>query len=368
MAHITEQKLKEMEAEMDRFEEEISTAKADGQDIPQKFILGSKTYDDTQTRLKDVPGTMSAPPQPPRDLMPEDYFMRAPHPDEPLRPMPNMHQQHPQMRGPPPMRPPPSFVPHQIRNRGPPPGMPPPYPPRGPPPGPPPRHGPPMGMRHPSHSQMQGYQEQMKKREEQERRAATISSTAVLYSEPRIIRPPPSAEASKSKSVAEGIELNVPVPENVVPAMVIMPQKPTIRHDDGDEGSSDGKRKKKKFVRTAAGTVWEDPTLNDWDPSDFRMFCGDLGNEVTDELLTRTFGRYPSFMKAKVVRDKRTNKTRGYGFVSFRDPNDFVKAMREMNGKYVGNRPIKLRKSSWQDRGLETVRKKEKEKKRLGFK
>lgn len=65
------------------------------------------------------------------------------------------------------------------------------------------------------------------------------------------------------------------------------------------------------------------------------MFCGDLGNEVTDELLTRTFGRYPSFVKAKVVRDKRTNKTKGYGFVSFRDPNDFVRAMREMNGEFA---------------------------------
>ena len=66
---------------------------------------------------------------------------------------------------------------------------------------------------------------------------------------------------------------------------------------------------------------------------DFRVFCGDLGNEVTDEILTRTFSKYPSLLKAKVVRDKKTNKSKGYGFLSFKDPNDFVKAMREMNGK-----------------------------------
>lgn len=41
-------------------------------------------------------------------------------------------------------------------------------------------------------------------------------------------------------------------------------------------------------------------------------------------------------MKARVVRDKRTNKTKGYGFVSFKDPADFTKAMKEMNGKYKG--------------------------------
>lgn len=68
---------------------------------------------------------------------------------------------------------------------------------------------------------------------------------------------------------------------------------------------------------------------------DFRMFCGDLGNEVTDEILTRAFSKYPSFVKAKVVRDKRSKKTKGFGFASFRDPNDFVRCMREMNGVCV---------------------------------
>ena len=66
---------------------------------------------------------------------------------------------------------------------------------------------------------------------------------------------------------------------------------------------------------------------------DFRLFCGDLGNEVTDEYLFRAFARYPSVMKAKVVRDKKTKKTKGYGFVSFKDPQDYLKAMREMNGE-----------------------------------
>ena len=33
---------------------------------------------------------------------------------------------------------------------------------------------------------------------------------------------------------------------------------------------------------------------------DFRIFCGDIGNEVTDELLTKVFCKYPSFLKAKV--------------------------------------------------------------------
>lgn len=109
-------------------------------------------------------------------------------------------------------------------------------------------------------------------------------------------------------------------------------------------------------IRKAAGKTWEDSTLLEFEENDFRLFAGDLGNEVTDEILTKTFSKYPSFLKAKVVRDKRTDKSRGYGFISFAEPDDFARAWKEMNGKYVGNRPIKLRKSQWKDRNVEIVR------------
>ncbi|XP_037639560.1 RNA-binding protein 42 [Sebastes umbrosus] len=150
-----------------------------------------------------------------------------------------------------------------------------------------------------------------------------------------------------------------------------MPE-PEPPHTEPVESASDDKKKGrvekvKKCIRTAAGTSWEDASLLEWDGDDFRIFCGDLGNEVNDDILARAFSRYPSFLKAKVVRDKRTGKTKGYGFVSFKDPNDYVRAMREMNGKYVGSRPIKLRKSMWKDRNMEVVRKKQKEKKKLGL-
>ena len=42
----------------------------------------------------------------------------------------------------------------------------------------------------------------------------------------------------------------------------------------------------------------------------------------------------------------------GFGFVSFSDAAEGAKALREMDGKYIGNRPCKLRKSSWQVCGL----------------
>lgn len=65
---------------------------------------------------------------------------------------------------------------------------------------------------------------------------------------------------------------------------------------------------------------------------DFRIFCGDLGVEVGDEHLEKAFSRYSSFSKARVIREKRTGKSRGYGFVSFAKVDDFISAMKEMNG------------------------------------
>lgn len=61
---------------------------------------------------------------------------------------------------------------------------------------------------------------------------------------------------------------------------------------------------------------------------------------MTDQILENAFKKYPSFQKARVVRDKRTGKTKGYGFVSFKDVNDYMAAMKEMNGEFrIGHIP-----------------------------
>eukprot|EP00928_Gymnodinium_smaydae_P087423 TRINITY_DN71689_c0_g1_i1.p1 TRINITY_DN71689_c0_g1~~TRINITY_DN71689_c0_g1_i1.p1 ORF type:complete len:221 (-),score=62.32 TRINITY_DN71689_c0_g1_i1:87-749(-) len=108
------------------------------------------------------------------------------------------------------------------------------------------------------------------------------------------------------------------------------------------------------ILRKASGKIWRDPTLDDWPKDDYRLFCGDLGNEVTDDLLANAFRKYSSFQKAKVIRDKRTGKTKGYGFVSFSAPEDMVAALRDVNGRYVGNRPVRLKKSNWKDKGIDS--------------
>jgi hypothetical protein len=104
--------------------------------------------------------------------------------------------------------------------------------------------------------------------------------------------------------------------------------------------------KAKTVVRSGGGQTWTDNSLLEWDPSHFRLFVGNLAGEVTDESLLKAFSKYPSVRKARVIRDKRTTKSRGYGFVSFEDGDEYFRAAKEMNGKYIGSHPVQLKKST----------------------
>lgn len=102
--------------------------------------------------------------------------------------------------------------------------------------------------------------------------------------------------------------------------------------------------KQKTVVRSGGGKTWEDSSLLEWDPSHFRLFVGNLAGEVTDDSLFKAFARYPSVQKSRVVRDKKTTKSKGYGFVSFSDADDYFKAAKEMQGKYIGSHPVQIQR------------------------
>ncbi|XP_049868073.1 RNA-binding protein 42 [Pectinophora gossypiella] len=309
-------KYQQMQDEMSRFEAEISGAEA------ARPVIGSATFDAVQQQLDRV---VPPPPPPPALLAPFDHSMSG---------MMGPRVMYPTVPPPPP--PPSMMVPASVQRLRPPssdsfppplsfirPGVP------GPQLIPPPPPKQPAILSAAPKLYKQPKEEDVKKEKESRKRK----------------RSPPPAPAPRAPSPPPA-----PAPPPPPPACEALVPK------------AKKEKKNRKVVRTAGGQVWEDVTLLDWPDDDFRMFCGDLGNDVTDELLTRTFGKYSSFQRAKVIRDKRTNKSKGFGFVSFKDPGDFIKAMKEMDGRYVGSRPIKLRKSTWKNRALDVVRKKEKEK------
>ncbi|KAL4767699.1 hypothetical protein BDW60DRAFT_145410 [Aspergillus nidulans var. acristatus] len=117
-----------------------------------------------------------------------------------------------------------------------------------------------------------------------------------------------------------------------------------------------GAEPQKTVVRSGGGQTWTDPTLLEWDPAHFRLFVGNLAGEVTDDSLFKAFSKYASVQKARVIRDKRTQKSKGYGFVSFSDGDDYFKAAREMQGKYIGSHPVLLRRATTEVRPVSNTK------------
>ncbi|XP_076887446.1 polyadenylate-binding protein RBP45-like [Bidens hawaiensis] len=79
------------------------------------------------------------------------------------------------------------------------------------------------------------------------------------------------------------------------------------------------------------------------DTPDYTIFVGDLAADVTDYLLQETFKNvYPSVKGAKVVTDRATGRTKGYGFVRFGDESEQIRAMTEMNGVLCSSRPMRI--------------------------
>ncbi|KAF8400163.1 hypothetical protein HHK36_013459 [Tetracentron sinense] len=104
----------------------------------------------------------------------------------------------------------------------------------------------------------------------------------------------------------------------------------------------------------------------------FNIFVGDLSPEVTDATLFACFSVYPScsleisaqilkFQEsgvtvvlrnsredARVMWDHKTGRSRGFGFVSFRNQQDAQSAINDLTGKWLGNRQIRC---NWAAKG-----------------
>ncbi|KAI3414944.1 uncharacterized protein J3R85_015636, partial [Psidium guajava] len=75
----------------------------------------------------------------------------------------------------------------------------------------------------------------------------------------------------------------------------------------------------------------------------FNIFVGDLSPEVTDATLFACFSVYSSCSDARVMWDQKTGRSRGFGFVSFRNQQEAQSAINDLNGlrKWLGSRQIR---------------------------
>lgn len=74
----------------------------------------------------------------------------------------------------------------------------------------------------------------------------------------------------------------------------------------------------------------------------FHVFVGDLSPEINDALLLQAFQSFASISEARVMWDISSGKSRGYGFVAFRDKTDAEQAIATMNGEWLGSRTIRV--------------------------
>ncbi|KAH6793287.1 oligouridylate binding protein 1B [Perilla frutescens var. hirtella] len=83
----------------------------------------------------------------------------------------------------------------------------------------------------------------------------------------------------------------------------------------------------------------------------YNVFVGDLSPEVTDAMLFACFSVYPNCSDARVMWDQKTGRSRGFGFVSFRNQQDAQNAINDLTGKWLGSRQIRC---NWATKGAGT--------------
>lgn len=71
-----------------------------------------------------------------------------------------------------------------------------------------------------------------------------------------------------------------------------------------------------------------------------KLFVGNLSWSVDDAKLSELFSKYSSVVSAVVIKDKETNRSRGFGFVEFSDDSEADRAVSEVNETEVDGRKI----------------------------
>ena len=73
-----------------------------------------------------------------------------------------------------------------------------------------------------------------------------------------------------------------------------------------------------------------------------KIYVGNLPFGVAKEELTELFSSYGEIEEAVVISDKYSGRSKGFGFVTFKDDASADKAVAEMNGKDVQGRELKV--------------------------
>jgi RNA recognition motif-containing protein len=82
-----------------------------------------------------------------------------------------------------------------------------------------------------------------------------------------------------------------------------------------------------------------------------KLFVGGLSWGTTEEGLQQAFAQFGELVEVKVVVDRDTGRSRGFGFVTFANPDDADRALEEMNGTSLDGRNIRVDHAEDRGRG-----------------
>ena len=72
------------------------------------------------------------------------------------------------------------------------------------------------------------------------------------------------------------------------------------------------------------------------------LYVGNLPYSMGDEALGEIFAPYGQVTSARVIKDKFTSRSRGFGFVEMANDDEADKAIAELNGKSIDGRDLKV--------------------------
>ena len=73
-----------------------------------------------------------------------------------------------------------------------------------------------------------------------------------------------------------------------------------------------------------------------------KLFVGGLSWDTSEEGLRQAFEPFGEVTEAKVVMDRYSGRSRGFGFVSYAEDSQADAAQQEMNGKELDGRAIRV--------------------------
>src|SRR5436190_17406574 len=77
-----------------------------------------------------------------------------------------------------------------------------------------------------------------------------------------------------------------------------------------------------------------------------KLYVGGLAWATTDEGLNAAFAPFGKLLSAKVVKDRETGRSRGFGFVEFETDAEADKALAGMNEKELDGRRLRVDKAT----------------------